>query len=126
MGIRAYTAAASFIARATHVSGTLAPGGPAQRLLQVVFADEHGQLLTFSPATTPAGLSAGPVPVAYARDRDGRLDARLDIPSLLWAKWHDWLGRFLFFAFAAIFGKAAVTNPGSIIAFKSWRRSAAD
>lgn len=61
------------------------------------------------------------VALVYTKQADGGLDVRLDAPAALWKPMWTWIEVAFALFLLAVYGRALVEDPASVIGFKSWR-----
>ena len=99
-----------------HVSGTATDGKA-----EIEFRAENGNTETLAADLTPVEAALSSIDILYVRSATS-LDARVADDRTLWAPMWTWIETALAAMLLAIYGRALIEDPLSVIGFKSWRR----
>ena len=108
-----------FVAVARPATGYLRPLNSNPDLAVVQFSADDGSTHTI-PLRVPQTTGSATIPVLHLRTQTG-IDARLATNRTLYAPMWTWIEVALAAALLAIYGRALVQDPLSVIGFKSWR-----
>ena len=109
-----------FVTAARRVDDHLLTSSSEQGKRRVQFQVDDGSLHILEAASDEISAGAENVPILYTRVAS-KVDARLNDDRVLWSPMWTWISTSLAGFLLAVYGRALIVDPLSVIGFKSWR-----
>ncbi len=109
----------NFVNTARHTKGTIVAihDGTADIAVQ----STNGPSIQITQPTPPHAMQGDAVDLLTKSSSDGQIDTRLNSDHILWSPMWTWIETAFAALLAAIYGQQLLTDPLSVIGFKSWR-----
>ncbi len=109
----------SFVNTARHTKGTIV--AIHDTTADIAVPSTNGPFIQITQPTPPHAVQGDAVDLLTKTFPDGQIDTRLNNEHTLWSTMWTWIETAFAALLAAIYGQQLLTDPLSVIGFKSWR-----